>query len=59
MSGAQAQPAAGEGEASVQPRVGPPDTTYYMNVGYVVAFVVFGLYIGLLLRRVANIRRSS
>lgn len=40
-------------------RVGPPDTTYHMKLGYIVAGVIFGLYIVVLLRRVATVRRGS
>jgi hypothetical protein len=39
------------------PRTGPPDTSYYMKLGYVAAIVIFGAYIALLLRRVASVRR--
>ena len=48
-------------EVAVQPTVpersGPPDTSYYMKLGYVVAGALFLAYIVLLLRRVASVRK--
>ncbi len=40
-------------------RTGPPDTTYYMKLGYIVAGVIFFAYIVLLMRRVASVRKQS
>jgi hypothetical protein len=39
-------------------RTGPPDTSNYMKLGYTAAAVIFLAYIGLLLKRVASVRRS-
>ena len=39
-------------------RAGPPDTSYYMKLGYAVAIAIFAAYIALLLKRVASVRRS-
>ncbi len=47
-----------QGATTEAPRVGPPDTSYYMKLGYAAAFVIFVAYIGLLLKRVASVRRS-
>jgi hypothetical protein len=43
---------------SPQGRAGPPDTSYYMKLGYAVAIAIFAAYIALLLKRVAAVRRS-
>lgn len=59
VDGSRVTDGAAQAMIPVPPRVGPPDTTYYMNVGYIVAFLVFAAYIALLLRRVANVRRRS
>jgi hypothetical protein len=40
-------------------RTGPPDTSYYMKLGYAVAGAIFLAYIVLLLRRVASVRKTS
>lgn len=40
------------------PRVGPPDSSGDMALGYAAAAVIFLAYIGLLLKRVASVRRS-
>jgi len=44
--------------APVAPRTGPPDTSYYMKLGYIVAGVIFFAYIALLMRRVATVRKA-
>jgi len=44
--------------APVSPRTGPPDTSYYMKLGYIVAGVIFCAYIALLMRRVATVRKA-
>jgi hypothetical protein len=44
--------------APAAPRVGPPDTSYYMKLGYMVAGVIFFAYIALLMRRVATVRKA-
>ncbi len=50
-------------DVAVQPavpeRTGPPDTSYYMKLGYAVAGAIFLAYILLLLRRVASVRKPS
>ncbi len=49
-------------DATTQPpaeRTGPPDTSYYMKLGYIVAGVIFAAYILLMLRRIASVRRGS
>lgn len=46
-----------QGATSMPARTGPPDTSYYMKLGYVAAIVIFLAYIGLLLKRVASVRR--
>jgi hypothetical protein len=38
---------------------GPVDTSPYMWAGYAVAFIVYGGYIALLLRRLARVRKGS
>lgn len=47
-----------QGATSGPARTGPPDTSYYMKLGYAAAIVIFLAYIGLLLKRVAGMRRS-
>jgi hypothetical protein len=47
-----------QGATSMPARTGPPDTSYYMKLGYAAAIVIFAAYIGLLLKRVAGTRRS-
>ncbi len=47
-----------QGATNMPARTGPPDTSYYMKLGYVAAIVIFAAYIGLLLKRVAGTRRS-
>ena len=37
---------------------GPPDTSGYMTLGYVVTFVLYAGYIALVLRRIARVRRA-
>jgi hypothetical protein len=44
--------------STVPSRVGPPDSSYHMKLGYTAAFVIFGAYIVVLLRRVAAVRRA-
>lgn len=44
--------------APAAPRIGPPDTSYHMKLGYTVAGVIFLAYIVLLMRRVATVRRA-
>jgi hypothetical protein len=46
-----------QGATSMPARTGPPDTSYYMKLGYAAAIVIFVAYIGLLLKRVASVRR--
>lgn len=46
-----------QGATSMPARTGPPDTSYYMKLGYTAAIVIFVAYIGLLLKRVAGMRR--
>lgn len=46
-----------QGATSMPARTGPPDTSYYMKLGYAAAIVIFLAYIGLLLKRVAGMRR--
>jgi hypothetical protein len=55
VPGASAQESAA---TMVAPRVGPPDTTYHMKLGYGVAIAIFSVYIALLIKRVAGVRRS-
>jgi hypothetical protein len=38
---------------------GPPDSSFYMWLGYGIAFATFGGYIALLLRRIARARNGS
>ncbi len=45
--------------AAAPARVGPPDTSYYMKLGYIVAGVIFAAYILVMLRRIASVRRGS
>jgi hypothetical protein len=45
--------------ATAPARVGPPDTSYYMKLGYIVAGAIFAAYILLMLRRIASVRRGS
>jgi hypothetical protein len=47
-----------QGATSMPSRTGPPDTSYYMKLGYAAAIVIFLAYVGLLLKRVAGTRRS-
>jgi len=46
------------GAAFVPKAGGPPDTSGYLTAGYIVAFAIFGGYIVLLLRRMAQTRRA-
>jgi len=55
---AAAQESTAQVPAPASPRTGPPDTTYYMKLGYIVAGVIFFAYIALLMRRVATVRKA-
>lgn len=45
------------GATSTAARAGPPDTSNYMHLGYAAAIAIFAAYIGLLFKRVANVRK--
>lgn len=53
-----AQESTSQVPAPAAPRTGPPDTTYYMKLGYIVAGAIFFVYIALLMRRVATVRKA-
>lgn len=55
----QTQAAPPEQGAAFVPRAGgPPDTSRYLTAGYIVAFAIYAGYIVLLLRRMAQTRRT-
>jgi len=58
QDGSAQQDSTAQVPAPVAPRTGPPDTSYYMKLGYIVAGVIFFAYIALLMRRVATVRKA-